>query len=157
MPSVSEFDDPYAFSDNTDMLSNRAKRSFRPLKSPLSRNRLPTHIVRNIPTGRNADNDLPEIRPQIGFLRCQLCHGRRSSLYHKNNSEDPEAFPPEGIYSRRRTKCAANKARLQASHRMLPVIHELPADKMANYMVSLPISSTRSTSQPTIKLTPRQP
>ena len=70
MPSVSEFDDPCAFSDNTDILSNRAKRSFRPLKSPLSRNRPPTHIVRNIPIGRNADNDLPEIRPQIGFLRC---------------------------------------------------------------------------------------
>lgn len=124
MLSVSEFDDLCAFSDNTDMLSNRAKRSFRPLKSPLSKDRPPTHVVHNGQTGRNADNDLPEIRPQIGFLRCQLCHGRRSSSYQNNNSE--------GIYSRRRTKCAANKARLRASHMMLPVIHELPADEMVN-------------------------
>jgi hypothetical protein len=60
---VSEFDDPYTFSDNTNILSNRAKRSFRPLKSPLSKDCPPTHIVRNIPIGRNTDNDLPEIRP----------------------------------------------------------------------------------------------
>jgi hypothetical protein len=63
MPSVSEFNDLYAFSDNTDILSNRAKRSFRLLKSPLSRNHPPTHIVRNILIGRNADNDLLEIKP----------------------------------------------------------------------------------------------
>lgn len=68
MLSISEFDNPYTFSDNTNILSNRAKRSFRLLKSPLSRNRLLTHIVRNILIRRNADNNLPEIRPQISFL-----------------------------------------------------------------------------------------
>ena len=60
---MSEFNNLYTFSDNTDMLSNRAKRSFCLLKSPLSKDRLLTYIVRNILIGRNADNNLLEIRP----------------------------------------------------------------------------------------------
>lgn len=36
--------------------------------------------------GRSAYNNLPSPRPQIAVLRCQLCHGRRSSFYHRNTN-----------------------------------------------------------------------
>lgn len=82
--------------------------------------------------GRSTYNNFPSPGPQTPVLRCQLCHGRRSSFYHSNHSSDPMNFPPEEICSRRRTRCAVNKAKLQASRGMLAVIHELPADEVVN-------------------------
>jgi hypothetical protein len=66
---------------------------------------------------------------QTEVLRCQRCHGRRSSSYHRGYREDPGAHPPIGICSRRNTKCAAVKANLESSrapHHFW--IHELPVD-----------------------------
>lgn len=116
---------------NTNILSNRAKRSFRPLKSSRREGSSVPSPECAGSAGRNAHTILPE----TGTLRCQLCHGRRSSSYHINyhinHLRYPSMFPQEGICSRRRTGCAAIKARLQASH-ALPVIYELAADDMVS-------------------------
>jgi hypothetical protein len=66
---------------------------------------------------------------QIEVLRCQRCHGRRSSSYHRGYREDPANNPPIGICSRKNTKCAAAKADLEfsrAPHHFR--IHELPVN-----------------------------
>jgi phage FluMu protein Com len=62
-------------------------------------------------------------------LRCMRCNGLRSQAYHRRHYEDPTANPSVGICSRRRTLCAAAKARARFS-RVLPMAHELPAVSM---------------------------
>ena len=69
--------------------------------------------------------------PKVADLQCERCHGPRSISYHYGHSRDPVAFPAVGICSRRKTKCAAVKAKLTVSG-SLPVIHELAADEMAH-------------------------
>lgn len=66
--------------------------------------------------------------PPIAALRCTICYGRRSPLYHRNHTRDPIGFPAAGVCSRRRTKCKLYQARWSASAMGLPAIPELPAD-----------------------------
>ena len=62
-------------------------------------------------------------------LRCMRCNGLRSQAYHRRHYEDPTANPSVGICSRRRTLCAAAKARARFST-VLPKAYELPAVSM---------------------------
>jgi hypothetical protein len=55
-------------------------------------------------TSQNYGPYKPEV-PPIESLRCKICHGRRSVLYHRKHSSDPIRFPSIGVCSRRRTKC----------------------------------------------------
>lgn len=66
--------------------------------------------------------------PPITALRCTICYGRRSPLYHEKHSRDPISFPAAGVCSRRRTKCKLYQARWSASAMGLLAIPELPAD-----------------------------
>ena len=46
-------------------------------------------------------------------LRCDRCHGRRSTSYHCRHREAPVQSPAHGICSRRRTGCAGARKALQ--------------------------------------------
>lgn len=113
---------------------DRVKLSIHPLLPCRSDNHS-TNSAKHSSAQRVACNrPLRSAPPKVADLRCERCRGPRSISYHHGHSRDPVAFPAVGICSRRKTKCAAVKAKLKVLE-SLPVIHELAADEMVHEKV----------------------
>lgn len=109
----------------------RAKLTINPLLPQRKDNQSTTYEKHSSVTpGAACSDSSRSTLSEVADLQCERCHGRRSISYHREHSRDPVAFPAVGICSRRKTRCAAAKARLKTS-KDLPMIHELPADEIA--------------------------